>query len=815
MRSSRYIKLCLILIFFFVGYTANAQRSDTTLQPTDTTRREIIRAVQKLIPNEAAKSLKKYKDGRLVMQQTALLNEVRKTSERIKIYLKHGIDTAAVAAQISRMYEGLNIMKEGVFVHQGNIQTQRNLQVSSIIVRKLLKKANAEKAAIGNYASNMISLKDRLDSLTSENILYDLSADSGTMMTYITKLVVVAKEINPIDSQLTKTIASIQTLQARIDVLLFQLNVAQDDMERLSNEVARSTVRREAANIWAPVEFKRPLKEILDFSIAKEKLAWTFYISDNLGRLLLMVLLLIAGSIFLYSLKKRLKDEQVADTSPGQLVVKHPIASSLVVIISIYQFVFSDPPFIFSFGLWVTSALALVRIFKGYISPYWMRFWITMIVLFICAGLNNLVLQASRLERWYMLILSLIGIIHCSSMLLKKSKQQELKEKKILYFIAIVVLLETASLLFNVYGRFNIAKTLMATGYIGIIVAILFLWSIRLINDCLLQATKVFKHPEKTFFYINFDKIGNSAPWFLYVLLIVGWFFLIGKNFYMFRYVSEPLSDMLTTQRTLGDYTFTINSIAIFALILLCSLLLSRIISFFTSEQSIIHAPQQKGGKASLGSWILLIRIFVICGGLFLAFAAAGIPLDKITIILGALSVGIGLGLQGVVSNLVSGLIIAFEKPVNVGDNIEVGGKIGVMKSIGFRSSVMVTLDGAHVVIPNGDLLSEHLVNWSMSRNIKRNIITVGVAYGTDLDKVKKLLYNILESNNRILKHPVPIVAAKQFSASSVDFDIKFWVSYPDITVITGEVVAAVDKAFAEAGIVIPFPQQDVHVRKE
>jgi small-conductance mechanosensitive channel len=158
-----------------------------------------------------------------------------------------------------------------------------------------------------------------------------------------------------------------------------------------------------------------------------------------------------------------------------------------------------------------------------------------------------------------------------------------------------------------------------------------------------------------------------------------------------------------------------------------------------------------------IGSWLLLIRIFIISLGLFLAFAASGIPLDKITIIIGALGVGVGLGLQGLVNNLVSGLIIAFEKPVNVGDSIEINNKAGKMKSIGFRSSVVALEDGAHLIIPNGDLLSQHLVNWTMGKNNMRIMIKVSVAHDTDLDKAKQILNKILESEDRILQYPVPV----------------------------------------------------------
>jgi small-conductance mechanosensitive channel len=244
-----------------------------------------------------------------------------------------------------------------------------------------------------------------------------------------------------------------------------------------------------------------------------------------------------------------------------------------------------------------------------------------------------------------------------------------------------------------------------------------------------------------------------------------------------------------------------------------CSLLLSRLISFFAYEQG-SSSSQHKHLK--VGSWLLLIRIFIICGGLFLAFAASGIPLDRLTIIMGALSVGVGLGLQGLVNNLVSGLIISFERPVNVGDFIEVSGQAGTVKSIGFRSSVISLTDGACLVIPNGDLLSQHLVNWSMAKNAKRVHLNVGVAYGSNLEKVKALLLSLLQGDDRILSYPEPFVSAKNFGDSAVNFEIICWVKH---FILAGELgsdlVIRIDNAFREAGIEIPFPQCDVRIVPE
>jgi small-conductance mechanosensitive channel len=190
--------------------------------------------------------------------------------------------------------------------------------------------------------------------------------------------------------------------------------------------------------------------------------------------------------------------------------------------------------------------------------------------------------------------------------------------------------------------------------------------------------------------------------------------------------------------------------------------------------------------------------------------------MDRITIILGALGVGIGLGLQALVNNLVSGLILAFEKPVNVGDVIEIDDNPGIMKSIGFRSSVIVKVDGSQVVIPNGDLLNLHLVNWSNGKSKRRVELLVGVAYGTDLEKARKILLDVMKNNKLVLPNPPPMVLAQDFKDSCIEFRCNFWVgSFMEGSYAKSEIIHAIVAAFRENDIVIPFPQRDLHIKEK
>jgi small-conductance mechanosensitive channel len=181
--------------------------------------------------------------------------------------------------------------------------------------------------------------------------------------------------------------------------------------------------------------------------------------------------------------------------------------------------------------------------------------------------------------------------------------------------------------------------------------------------------------------------------------------------------------------------------------------------------------------------------------------------MDRITLVLGALGVGIGFGLQELTSSLISGIIIAFEKPINVGDVVDVDEQSGTMKSIGFRSSVITNWDGADVIIPNSTLLSSNLINWTMSNEKRRVDVAVQVLFGTDVIKLKTNLLELLNADERILKQPAPNIEFMELKNSAVSMRIYFWVVQYEWESTRSDVLQEIDRVFKEHGIEMPDPE--------
>jgi len=199
--------------------------------------------------------------------------------------------------------------------------------------------------------------------------------------------------------------------------------------------------------------------------------------------------------------------------------------------------------------------------------------------------------------------------------------------------------------------------------------------------------------------------------------------------------------------------------------------------------------------------------------GFLLAVAASGFPLDKLTIIISAFGVGIGFGLQNIVNNLVSGLILAFEKPIQIGDIIEVDGASGTMTAIGIRSSKILTGDGSEIIIPNGDLISHHVINWTLSNTNRQVSLLIQTAYGVDIDKIKELLKTLLTKRDDIMDSPSPSVFVNNVTDSFVEFKAFFWVAdIATMSELKSRVLTAIYREFIDQKVDLPGAQKDFYL---
>ncbi len=748
----------------------------------------------------------KYLEQIAMSKQSQLFANLRAVFQRTKDYLKRGVDTLRIERDLKQTEKKIEIAGDGIFINQGTIQTARNISTSSILLVELADRNSFRVREIKKYMSDLEGFRHAIDSLASDSLLFYIPSDSTEVEEFIQRLTSFNKEVRGTDSVLNGTIKKMRALEIKADILAGDIQSRLEDIENFHKVLSENTFKKEVVYLWQKSIFHRPIREIMNFSLEKAYLVFTFYVSNHSGKIFMLFIVMIVLSVFLRNLKKNIRTAMGSHKDlEKHLTLEHPILTAVLITLSIGQFIFPTPPFSFYASLWAISSYSLTIILWDFITVYWRKFWLLVVLHFLLACMFNLILQASHIERWGMLVLALTGLAGGSSFLFSEHKS-ELKEKRLLIFLWLFVVLEAASILANLGGSYNLTKSLMTSGFFNLLVGIQLLWTITLLHEMFKLSAEAYRDDQKKRFYLDFTKMESEVPRVLYYILGVGWFVLIGRNFYIYKQITDPIIDFFITKRTLGKYEFSLGDILLFISIITIAGLISKLVSYFADDSG------STVKKKKIGSWMLLIRIAIITFGIFLAFAATGIPLDKVAIVFGALSVGIGFGLQNLVNNLVSGLIIAFEKPVNVGDVVEIGGRQGTMKSIGFRASVVTTFDGSEVVIPNGDLLNQHLVNWTLNTTARRVEILVGVNYGTEIDKTIKLIMDIFAKDKRILLYPEPLVLVNNFSTSSIDLRLLLWVDNQDNWILVrSDVMREVKAAFAENNIEIPYPQMVLH----
>ena len=291
---------------------------------------------------------------------------------------------------------------------------------------------------------------------------------------------------------------------------------------------------------------------------------------------------------------------------------------------------------------------------------------------------------------------------------------------------------------------------------------------------------------------------------------VVVWILVTLGSFLLFDPLKAAVLKAFDWKFAIGDVSIDPGDLLVFGLVIWVAFKIADFVEFMLNVDFLPKIDLPRGVPETISK---LTSYVVIIVGAVVASAAAGFDISKITIVVGALGVGIGFGLQNIVNNFVSGLILLFERPIRVGDAVDLDRDGGTVEKIGMRASIVRTWDGAEIVVPNADLISNDVVNWTLSNDRRRMRIAVGVAYGTDPEKAAELITGVATANKDVDTHPEPYCLFVDLGDSSLDFELRAWTSSSRYVHVASDLRFAIVRTLGEAGIEIPFPQRDVHVR--
>ncbi|MFG6416777.1 mechanosensitive ion channel family protein [Roseateles sp. DC23W] len=371
-------------------------------------------------------------------------------------------------------------------------------------------------------------------------------------------------------------------------------------------------------------------------------------------------------------------------------------------------------------------------------------------------------------------------------------------------------LLGTA-LVMNVVGNVSLADMLLGgvieSGYFGLLlyatVGVARALLRALLDETFLQPLPLLqRHSRQLFGMLSRALVAGAA---------VGGLAYAMTAFRVMRPAQGALTAMLGYHFEVGEISVSLGDLLVFALSVLIAWWVARAVRQVLGEQLSARPSLPRGVANSVAS---LSYYAVLLLGFLLALSAAGFKVSQLALVFGALGVGIGFGLQNIVNNFVSGLVLMFERPLRPGDVVEVAGAAGRVQAIGMRATIIRTFDGAEVVVPNGTLLSSSLTNWTLVDHSRRIEIEVGVVYGTEPAQVLALLQAVALATPGVAAQPAPSALMKGYGDSSLDFVLRAWTTdFDNWTSIRSAMLVNVNTALGEAGIQIPFNQYDLNLR--
>lgn len=368
-----------------------------------------------------------------------------------------------------------------------------------------------------------------------------------------------------------------------------------------------------------------------------------------------------------------------------------------------------------------------------------------------------------------------------------------------------------ASLLANLLGYVKLSQFLGILCVYSTFIAISVLTGVTVFTRLLLEGAEMPVAQRLALVRMHHDGIVRWVPRVLHWGGVFVWLFVTVNLLGLSDWITKGINAVLGFRIAGGSAGVTLGGVLGFFVILLVGYGISSSVRFLLREELLSHFHLSRGLPELISSmlhYVLLLLVF------FLAVNTGGVELNKFTVLTGALGVGVGFGLQNIVNNFVSGLILQFERPIHIGDVLDIDNTTGKVTRIGIRSSTVKTFQGAEVIIPNANFISGKVINWTLSESLRRVELPVGVAYGSDVKLVSKLLEQAATAHESVLTSPAPAVFFKEFADSALNFELQFWVMQEsNTTKVKSEVALVAMDLLDQAGIEIPFPQRDLRLR--
>jgi small-conductance mechanosensitive channel len=480
-------------------------------------------------------------------------------------------------------------------------------------------------------------------------------------------------------------------------------------------------------------------------------------------------------------------------------IFSRPLAAAFLVALLLMQFLPGRPSVEVRRLVALLAAVPILRLLPGTLFGRQRLVMLALTAAYILSQIVDMTAGLTLLERLVLLADALLGMVVLYQIIITPRQSRAPAVAAGIGLPLLVIALGA-----NIWGNVAMARVLTHGTIFSAYLAAIFAAAALVLDGILVAIERAGVADAVRIVKNNGAWLRQQLGWAVRVAMTVWWVSLTLELFQLRGPVLMAATNFLTAHWTIGSVALTFGGLLRFGVTLWVAVLLSRAASFVLAEEVLPRATLRPGVADAIATGV---RYVVVAGGFLLAVAAAGIDFGQVALLAGALTVGLGFGLQNVVNNFVSGLILLFERPIKLGDVVEIGPTIGNVRRIGIRSSTIHTSDGADVIVPNGDLISQRLVNWTYTDRRRRIDLPVSVTATADPSAVTDLLVRIAAAHPAVLDEPAPAALLTAFGESKLDFSLRFWTERFEVSSrVRSEVAVAVRAALREAGFLGPTP---------
>ncbi len=727
--------------------------------------------------------------------------------------LADGLDTVDISQQLPPIVKRLNKISSVAKTHKSS--SLRYLSVVRDNLDKMQATLDGWQSDLQDVNTKLVENQRDLLKFTKDSVLKTVPADSLVRRTFFAQLKSARHLWRNIDSTNRRALLKVNLLQDKIAVSYTQTLDESDQIDSKIKGFAIKAMSGETGYIWEDDPQYDDFKSALNGTIKLNEFLFSYFFKSETATHLagLLFLVLIFGWIMFTRTKVLKTNENPEQVFTGaNYISKNPIISSFLVATTIIPYFYDHPPTVFLETFFLVSIILSLLLIHKDIPKVLYNFLVSMFVIAVAYSISNLFIEISNVDRYFVLLLSILSILTGIKFYkkLKESPDDHLPYTELV--LKIFIGMQALSLLLNVTGRFSLAKIVGVTAVFNLWLLVILYIVVNIIVQGLFLQFQIKRGPNHIMNWIDYNVVQKKFKNTLLIAASLLWLFFLLQNLNIDDWASDTVGDLLNESRSIGGASFTFGGFVIFIFVIWLSSIASKVISYLYDVSAQRVADLSVAKKKNRTS-ALIIRMGVFSIGFLLAVAASNFPLDKLTIIISAFGVGIGFGLQNIVNNLVSGLILAFEKPINIGDVIQIDGHMGTMKEIGIRSSRVATGDGSEVIIPNGDLISHQVVNWTLSNSNRQIELRVITAYGVDVNKVKDVLKNLLSNRDDIMTNPAPAVFVNDMNENAVEFKVLFWEADISTTgTLKSKILTEIYEAIGKEGVQLPSTQKDIYV---